>query len=316
MIYPTLGLLSYLLILSSIYLFRLSYIGWVGPLFLAFALLGPGLLLLLSLIPILRVKLSFDAPRTCTRGEQAHAVLHLERLGLLPLPCLRVYIEAENRFTGELTKTKVSFRNLGNGNYLFELPTDWCGNLRIRLVWVEFRDLLGLFAWRRRLGLQAAGTVLPSPAGPAVPPNLEAVLNSYVVLKPKYGGGYSEDHELREYRPGDTVNSIHWKLSSKTDQIIVREPLINANTDIFLVLSRVGLEDRGLEVLYWLSLELCGMEQPHTIVADRLYHVGNETEAAEAFEGLLSKPMGEPCPYDAARARCVFLISGEEVRVK
>ena len=316
MIYPTFGFLSYLVILASLYLFRISYIGWVGPLFLSVAIWIPCLLLFLSLIPIFRAKLSLTAPSHCTRGGESSAMLQISGVGLLPLPGIRVSIETQNRFTGEISKSKIRLRNVGNGEYSFPLPTNWCGHLQVGVLWVEYRDLLGLFAWRRKTALKTDCTVLPSPVAPSTIPNMDAILNSSVALKPKYGGGYSEEHELREYRPGDTVNSIHWKLSSKTDQIIVREPLVNANTDLYLVLSRVGLEDRGLEILYWLSLELCRMEEAHMIVADRLYPVGNEAESIQALEGLLSKPMGEPCPYNAASARCIFLISGEEVRVK
>ena len=135
------------------------------------------------------------------------------------------------------------------------------------------------------------------------------------MLKPKYGGGFSEEHDLREYRPGDTVNSIHWKLSSKTDKVIVREPLENANKDVFLVLSRIGKEDRGLEILYWLSLELCQREIPHILVADTLYEVNGESDTVDALSAMLAKPMDKPCPYDATHARCVFVISDGEVKL-
>ena len=112
------------------------------------------------------------------------------------------------------------------------------------------------------------------------------------------------------------MNSIHWKLSSKTDEVIVREPLISANQDIYLILGRIGKEDRGLELLYWLSLELCARELPHTFVADSLYDVGNEAEGVEALCTILAKPMDKPCPFDPAGARCVFLITDGEVAVK
>ena len=35
--------------------------------------------------------------------------------------------------------------------------------------------------------------------------------------------GPGEDYDLRDYRPGDPMRSIHWKLSSKWDELIVRE---------------------------------------------------------------------------------------------
>ena len=144
-------------------------------------------------------------------------------------------------------------------------------------------------------------------------PDLDSVLETAPVLSPKYGGGYSEEHELREYRPGDAGNSIHWKLSSKTDELIVREALERENDRIFLVLSRVGAGDRGLEVLFWLSSELCRRELSHTIVADRLYEVANESDAVEAMCALLASPIGEPRRFDASMARCIFRISSGEV---
>lgn len=37
------------------------------------------------------------------------------------------------------------------------------------------------------------------------------------------GNDVTEVHDLRDYQKGDALNRIHWKLSSKLDQIIVRE---------------------------------------------------------------------------------------------
>lgn len=316
MMIPTFGLLGYGISLALIVFFRLAYIGWVGPYFLALSIGAPILLLALSLGPMLRLRLRISAPETCVRGDSAWLRLEFSGLKLLPAPRILLVLQIENRFTGEITRRKLSWSHVGNGLESVQLPTEWCGNLRCQVLRYEIRDYMGLFSLLRRTPLLAEMTVLPQAEGPQQGLNIEAALNSAVVLKPKYGGGYSEEHELREYRPGDTVNSIHWKLSSKTDQVIVREPLINANTDLFLVLSRVGKEDRGLSLLYWLSLELVKAEQPHIIVADRQYPVGNESEAAAALSGILSQPMGEPCAYDASRARCVFLISEGEVRVR
>ena len=157
--------------------------------------------------------------------------------------------------------------------------------------------------------------MLPDPAAPDKCPDIDACLDSAVQLKPKYGGGYAEEHELREYRPGDTVNAIHWKLSAKSDQVIVREALEQANNQVFLVLSRPGENDRGLACLYWLSLQLCQREIPHVIVSGKMYPVGNEDESAAALCQLLSAPLSPPCRFDPSHARCVFTLSDGEVRV-
>ena len=83
--------------------------------------------------------------------------------------------------------------------------------------------------------------------------------------------------------------------------------------EIYLLLSQVGKDDRGLEILYWLSLELCRREQPHTIVSNDLYRVGNESACAEALSGVLSTPIGPPCGFDKSKARSIFRIAGGEV---
>lgn len=314
MILPTLEILAYLILVAGVYLFRLSYLGWFGPYLLAFVIAAPLLMLFLSLNAMLRVRAELIAPPRCGKGERASLYVRLKGLWLLPLPGLNLRIEIENRFAGKTWQETIRCRNVCNGDLELELPTELCGCLRCRITRFEVRDLSGLFLLRKKGEWKARCTVMPKPCAPQLPLDLQAALNARVVLKPKYGGGYSEDHELREYRPGDTVNSIHWKLSSKTDSVIVREPLVNANTDVFLVLSRTDADDRGLEVLYWLSLELCSREIPHLIVADSLYTVSNESESANAIAGLLSQPRREPCPFDPAKARAVFHILGGEVR--
>lgn len=313
---PTLTFLLYLLILGFVWLFRMAYIGWLGPYLFACVLWIPTVLVLLSLPSMLRLRVSLEAPATLARNEEGRLTIRFENRSLLPLRRVSVWLEVENRFTGEVKKDRFHYVGLVTSRGELPLPTDFCGQLQCRLTRVECRDLLGLIALRRKCPPQVITTVLPQAIGPAVPPDLDAVLDTAVQLKPKYGGGYSEEHDLREYRPGDTVNSIHWKLSSKTDEVIVREPLVSANQDVFLVLGRIGKEDRGLELLYWLSLELCAREIPHTLVADTLYDAANEAEAVEALCTILAKPMDKPCPFDPSGARCVFLITDGEVAVK
>ena len=171
--------------------------------------------------------------------------------------------------------------------------------------------MLGLFVIRRSFDSELSCAVLPEAQQAQV--NLDAALDAVQVLKPKYGGGFSEEHDLRDYRPGDLPNSIHWKLSSKTDKLIVREALDVENCDIFLVLEQPGAHDEGLAVLRWLSAELLRREEPHLIVADSIYPAGNESESEAALISLLSSAMRPPCIFDPRNARCVFRVRGSEV---
>ena len=313
---PILHVFLYLLLIAFAWLFRASYIGWLGPYLFAAAVLLPLVILLVSLPSMtgLRIHL-ITAPRVM-RGSDAHLILDFSNLHLFPVHSVTVHLEIRNRYTGEVSRQNYIFRNIESSQSEIPLPTQECGQLQCSLINFECRDLLGLFSVKRKGGTETLCTVMPSAVEADHPVQFETSLNTAAILKPKYGGGFAEDHDLRTYRPGDSSNSIHWKLSSKTDSLIVREALIPENSTIFVVLSRVGEHDRGLEVLRWLSRRLDELEEPHVIVSDSLYRVGNEDETDEAVASILSWPLREPCGFDATDARCVFLIFAGEVRIQ
>ena len=312
---PTPAFLLYLLAVAAAWILRLSYIGWFGPYLLSCVIFVPIVLSLLSFPAMFSLKTELKLRPTVTKGSAESLRLRFALSPLLPSCRVIAAAEIENRFTGERKRLRLETADPATEELAFALPTGMCGQLRCRVLRIECRDLLGLFRIRRRLPDEMLCTVLPIPAAPDMAPDLDASLETAPILKPKYGGGYSEEHELREYRPGDSVNTIHWKLSSKMDELIVREPLDRENDQIYLVLSRVGADDRGLEVLCWLSGELCRRELSHCIIADRLYPVGNERETVEALCSMLAAPLAEPMRFDASMARCVFRIVDGEVRL-
>ena len=312
---PTSAFLLYLAAVVAAWLFRLSYLGWFGPYLLSCVIIVPLFVSFLSFPAMFSLKTDAKVSHTVTKGSEDSLLLRFALSPLLPSCRVIAAVEIENRYTGGRIRLRLDTADPAAEELAFSLPTGMCGQLRCRVLRIECRDLLGLFRIRRRLPAEMLCTVLPYPAAPDTLPDLDASLETAPILKPKYGGGYSEEHELREYRPGDSVNTIHWKLSSKMDELIVREPLDRENDQIFVVLSRVGADDRGLEVLYWLSGELCRRELSHCIIADRLYPVSNEQEAADALCSLLAAPLAEPIRFDASMARCVFRIVDGEVRL-
>ncbi len=313
---PTFRLFIYLLLLALSYLYRVSYSGWFGLYLFLAMITGPLLLLLLSLPSVLSIGLRLESEPSVQRNRGCSLGLCFSCRSLLPVGRVKIWLTTENRFTGTKESSVITLYGVGSQTHRIDLPTGRCGQLCFRVTRWECRDLLGLLSFRRRGPERAYCTVLPTPREPGRPVDFDAALRSAVQLKPKYGGGFSEEHDLREYRPGDSANSIHWKLSSKTDSLIVREALEQENREIFAVLSRVGEDDRGLDTLYWLSLELLRREQAHLITADRLYPVGNEEECLAAFTRLLAAPCGEPCGFDAMRARCIFRVFSGEVRTQ
>ena len=81
----------------------------------------------------------------------------------------------------------------------------------------------------------------------------------------KRGAEYNPDYEVREYIPGDELKSIHWKLSAKKEQLMVRERLASGRekVNVLLPLGDNSLQnDALLEALYSLGRLLLKKEYP------------------------------------------------------
>jgi uncharacterized protein (DUF58 family) len=100
------------------------------------------------------------------------------------------------------------------GNYLFSLS-------RLRLY-----DLTGLFYLTKKCTAASSVLVLPKPE--AIPVVLGENVRSFFGdadtfddLKPGYDP--SETFDVREFRAGDRLQNVHWKLSAKSEALVVKE---------------------------------------------------------------------------------------------
>ena len=77
-----------------------------------------------------------------------------------------------------------------------------------------------------------------------------------------------QDYDLREYRAGDSLRSIHWKLSSKKDELVVRETLEPRQAEVILTYDHFGTPeelDRTFDELAALSRLLLDKGRAHHI---------------------------------------------------
>ena len=224
-------------------------------------------------------------------------------------------MQIRNVYTGETTRQRLRWNNLSGGTLYIPVSGSDCGKLVCEISNFRCCDLLRLVSIRRKAPAPVSCVIMPSAAAPDGLRDISAELEARTVLKPKHGGGYAEEHELREYRPGDMVNSIHWKLSSKTDKVIVREPLTSQDARIYIVVA--GQSKKALGNARYISENLCELEQEHELLCPSVeVTVGNSQESAAAFMELLSKPRSSAAVSAKADARCCFIVSDEGVIVK
>lgn len=227
-----LGLLSY-------YIAAGTWLSWI----LLLAVLGvPWFSLLVSLPAIRQFRLSTTGADTVQLGDRVHLWL----LGScpMPMPPFRGDIRLKSCLTGEV------FRYSPDKGF----SPAHCGGYRAAVEKARVYDYMKLFSFRCRKVRDDMVVVRPRPVpitDAPVPESSDA--NNWI---PKHGGGFSENHELRPYRPGDSLNQIHWKLSAKTGDLILREPMeaVRSRTLLTMDLSGTAEElDRKLGRFLWMG---------------------------------------------------------------
>lgn len=239
-------------------------------------------------------------------GEVETPALHIQCP--LPAPPVRGRIRVRHAITGESRLLK---RNM-------PLPTDHCGQLVCRPDRVAVYDYLGLFrlaVYRKR---SASVVVRPVPIPMKHPEKLER--RAARSWKPKPGGGFAENHELRLYRPGDSLNQVHWKLTAKTGKLVIREAMEPRQGRILLVMALQGSAeelDRKFGRLRWMGTYLLqqGLHYELCVSTGRglqTLPVYDETALLHAIDLLLSLPQAaQDAPVPEVSAAWQLCIGGD-----
>ena len=232
----------YLAALSGCGVFYIAYGEWFSFLALVLMLALPWLSLVLSLPAMLTTRVTLEGAEKVPMN--APAEVWLQGSCPLPMPVFRGRIRLRRCFTGELL-----WYSSARG-----LPTDHCGAFLAAGETLDVCDYLGLFALPVRCPDAKTIRIRPEP----VPIRELPALDRYLARswRPKFGGGFAENHELRLYRPGDNLNQIHWKLTAKTGKWMLREPMEPQRGLVLVTMDLMGTPeelDRKLGRLLWLG---------------------------------------------------------------
>lgn len=283
--------LLYAAALVGTLVFHTYYTRWFSWYLLLLVLCLPVFSLLCSFPAIRALRVTARMDTSCVRGAQAQLVIGSTGHRRMPTPVYRFILTRTDALNGD---RRVQHLQLAlSASCQVRVPSEHCGSYRYELKKGRVFDYLGLFSFPLRLPGLGACDVMPVASPPQQLPNLGQFQAR--VLRPKYGGGFAEQHELREYCPGDQLRDVHWKLSAKTDALIVREPLEPNYGRVIVSLDWAGGRealDRTLDVLLWLSGWLLGREVRHEVywVDPVSFEPRSRTVAAQAdLDGLIAE---------------------------
>ena len=268
--------------------FYFAYQQWVSWLLLLLVVLLPWFSLVVSLPGMLTTRLSTVLPPVIPLGQYGEVVLWGR--SKFPLPPVKAKLLLHRPLQGELRRCR-------EGEYL---AADHCGSLEVSAEKAWVCDYLGLFRFRLRNIEPCCALARPEPMALPAIPELERHLA--MSWRPKAGGGFAENHELRLYRPGDPLNQIHWKLTAKTGKLTIREPMEPQRGRMLLSLNLKGTPeelDRMLGRLLWLGNQLLDRGLRYEIRAltgegVETLVVLEEADLTKAMDHLLrSEPAGD-----------------------
>ena len=196
----------------------------------------PIAMLLFLLILRLRFKVTVDAKNPMTekdaidRPARATITLSVEN-GNTVLPVTKgiARVRYQNTFSKEAGKMNVRFSVDAGKKRDRRIPVvmNHCGNVAIKVEKVRIFDYLSIFAWTVGKKFETQNVLV-------LPPVKEMYLgknrwynetseDSDRFSLYKKGDDPSEIFDIREYTDGDKIQRIHWKLSSKTGSLMVKE---------------------------------------------------------------------------------------------
>ena len=299
--------LLYSMALAGGLVFYWAYREWLAGFLLVLLFLLPWISLLLTLPAALLGKLDVHHPQAVTRGSDARVEWTLT--GFLPPPPPVGKLRCRSSFSGRK-------QPVASGK---PLPTGHCGTLTLGpgLVWCT--DYLGLLRFPLGRFPRLRIPVRPIPVKPPREPDLSRFFSG--ALGPKSGGGFSENHELRLYHPGDSLRQIHWKLSAKTGKLILREPMEIKNSLALVSLALSGtpeaLDDK-LGRLLWMMEYLLEQGIPHRVCCAtgegmKTFPVTGEGDIPQVLDAvLLCRPAEAGMEPVYPRALWRYHIGGED----
>lgn len=235
--------------------FLICYQEWLSWLMLGAVVLIPLFSFLISLPCMLGARLEPQSPGRVTVGTPATVTFRCVSRWITPRWSCRIHM------VHSITGKRQRLRPGGS------LPTDRSGVLYCSLTRVRVYDFLGLIGFPVRGSRRLRVVVEPKPL--PLPNEDDADADCVFAWKPK-NGGFSENHELRLYVPGDSPRQIHWKLSAKTGKLIIREPMMPDPGKVLVTLVLKGTPEeleRLLGRALWLGQRLTEQHVPFELMS-------------------------------------------------
>ena len=216
----------YLAVLVFAFVFTQALHAKASNIFMGFVFFLPILLLLYALSARLALQVSILSENaTVSKGEPYVYEMKLTNRGILAYPFIEAEMllpEANSVRTGKRT-VALTMNPLGAYHVKNTVRFRFRGTYHIGVNYFYVYDFFRIF--RVRVDVKSAATVLVLPRRLMLPdrPNVAVSDEIDPSVRRSDAAEKVEACDVRDYRPGDPLKSIHWNLSSRTEDLIVKD---------------------------------------------------------------------------------------------
>lgn len=270
----------YLITLLLILIVNILYSEYEPFLFLVLMIVFPIVLLIILYVQNYYLELNISIKdQVVGQDEFIEVITTLDNLIFMPIPNIQVkakfkYLnyDFEESYVFHFEVPGAKKVNISN-----KVKMNYCGIVEVSFEQIKLYDYISLFKSKIKHNFQFTLSVMPrlhlqTHEKPRV--NHIDVLDSSEYSKEIPGNDPSEIFDLREYAYGDSLNKVHWKLSSKCEDLIIKEYSLPIDEEQVILLElllpnsnqNVKNLDAVYEVMYSLGNYMCNNQIIYKLV--------------------------------------------------
>lgn len=189
-----------------------------------------------------RVKFDFYVRESCIRGGVLELTMKAKITPRLLVGSVKVEMDVENTTFGKIERKYFMFNDLSFAPHVYDYVSADSGRIIVTVKNIKLLDIFGICAANVTCAKYAESFVSPQlyeDINITVGANRSAT-NSGEMSVPVRGQDPTEIFDIRDYADGDSLRAVHWKLSTKFEELKTKDfgSTDNRKTLILVDLSR------------------------------------------------------------------------------
>ncbi len=294
-----------LLIFIVIFAFALL-VGGTIPYFLLYVFSLTFLIPLVHCLIVLRaLKGSVDIPKeSLFTGESINIVYQVKNNSILPIPYLEIKRDISRRLSGLILPNLIF--SLRKKEVFIEKETVLLkrrGYYELGEIEIIIQDVFGFYTFKKKILSPASLLVYPETIFLSTFKITASHQSGELLVKNTAFQDKSRVATLREYREGDSVKAIHWKLSAKKDSTIVKNYENRGDTSVVIFIDNEAtlfsidkdrrIEDKAVDASLSI-IEYCLSQNIEVILEiqdgkSQLEIIGQQKSDLKPFLGALAR---------------------------